>query len=143
MEEIFGAFFLTKRLFFRKIDGSFLLNRIPMESAGMNVIRSNATRKRAIIGIAFLAILITGTSVSELATNRLTPIGGVTNPIAQVDNHNDAELNRIDSDGFHNWKQDRRENQNGRRGIHDHADQQKECIDYAAELPPDCGNFPE
>ena len=36
-----------------------------------------------IIGMAFLAIAMTGTSVSELATKRLTPIGGVTNPIAR------------------------------------------------------------
>ena len=40
-------------------------------------------RKKQIIGIAFLAISMTGTSVSELATKRLTPIGGVTKPIAR------------------------------------------------------------
>ena len=34
--------------------------------------------------MAFFAICITGTSVRELATNRLTPIGGVTNPIARL-----------------------------------------------------------
>ena len=47
------------------------------------MIRSSATRKKQIIGIAFLAISITGTSVRELATKRLTPMGGVTNPIAR------------------------------------------------------------
>ena len=50
----------------------------------MKVIRSSAARKNAIIGRAFFAICITGTSVSELATNRLTPIGGVTNPMARL-----------------------------------------------------------
>ena len=50
----------------------------------MRVIRSSAARKNAIIGRAFFAICITGTSVSELATNRLTPIGGVTNPMARL-----------------------------------------------------------
>ena len=51
--------------------------------AGINVMSSNAIRKYPIIGIAFLAMCITGTSVSELATKRFTPIGGVINPIAR------------------------------------------------------------
>ena len=52
--------------------------------AGMNVISNKATKNIKIIGAAFLAISITGTSVSELATKRFTPIGGVTNPIARL-----------------------------------------------------------
>ena len=39
--------------------------------------------KYPIIVIAFFAICIIGTLVSELATNRLTPTGGVTNPTAR------------------------------------------------------------
>ena len=34
-------------------------------------------------GIAFCAIFITGISVKDDATNKLTPIGGVTKPIAR------------------------------------------------------------
>ena len=50
---------------------------------GINVIRSNATRKQTIKGIAFCAIFITGISVKDDATNKLTPIGGVTKPMAR------------------------------------------------------------
>ena len=56
----------------------------PKERAGIKVIRSKATKKRAIIGMACLAISMTDTSVSELATKRLTPIGGVTKPMARL-----------------------------------------------------------
>ena len=41
-------------------------------------------RNMMIMGIAFFAISITGTSVRELATKRFTPIGGVTKPIARL-----------------------------------------------------------
>ena len=51
--------------------------------AGINVISNRATRNKAIIMMDFLAMAITGTSVKELATNRFTPIGGVTNPMAR------------------------------------------------------------
>ena len=47
------------------------------------MIRSNAIRKQIISGIAFCAIFITGISVKDDATNKLTPIGGVTKPIAR------------------------------------------------------------
>lgn len=101
-----------------------------MESAGMNVIRSNATRKRAIIGIAFFGDTHNRYFRQRACNKQVDSDRRCDKSDCEVNNHNDAELNRIDSDGFHNWKQDRCENQNGRRGIHDHADQQKECIDY-------------
>ena len=51
---------------------------------GIKVINNNAIKKKIINGNAFFAIFITGTSVKELATNKLIPIGGVTNPIAKL-----------------------------------------------------------
>ena len=59
-------------------------NEVLVVTDGENVISSSAARKKPIIGIAFFAICMTGTSVRELATNRLTPIGGVTKPIARL-----------------------------------------------------------
>lgn len=47
------------------------------------MIKSRATRKQTIKGIAFCAIFMTGISVKDDATNKLTPIGGVTKPIAR------------------------------------------------------------
>ena len=44
----------------------------------------------------------------------------------KIDNHDNTKLNRIHSDGFYDRKQDRCEDQDGRCGIHDHADDQKE-----------------
>jgi len=50
----------------------------------MNVINNNAMRNEIIKGTAFLAIAKIGISVSELATNKFTPIGGVTKPTARL-----------------------------------------------------------
>ena len=51
--------------------------------AGMKVISSSAAKNRIIIGYALRASSIIGMPESDEATNRLTPIGGVTNPIAR------------------------------------------------------------
>lgn len=50
---------------------------------GIYVISMSANRNITINGIAFFAILVIGIFVSEFATNRLVPMGGVTNPMAR------------------------------------------------------------
>ena len=47
----------------------------------------------------------------------------------QVDDHDDTEVNRIDTKGGDNRKQYRRQNQDRRCGVHDHAHYEQEHID--------------
>ena len=71
-----------------------------------------------------------GISVSELATNRLTPIGGVTNPIARLTTIMIPKWIGFMPTAVYDRQKDRCQDQNCRCGIHDHSHDQKEYIDH-------------
>ena len=62
----------------RKYGGKLFSYTSSRLMAGIKVIISSAMMNMQISGIAFFEISITGICVMELATKRLTPMGGVT-----------------------------------------------------------------